>query len=468
MKKFSTFLFLSFALLTNAFSQNLTQADFTGVIVPQYTASGTATRLPTAYRATVNNLTANATYRYVNQAAISTDLGAANAGAGNPMFIEGSTFTYTTTTGFVTAGQYGQFTTNASGSYTGWFCFVNTGNTRFTAGNTVYPSLSLNDGASGTMIVKRLALDQTMTVLAFATTSGASDGTGIRGTSQGTAKDIVGLFDNTAVSGRPLSMTYIESEGTAVASVVPFYSTSVDGVAGAWGSIIPNVNANGVKAIRRYALSDATVRATSTDADGTWPSGTITVNPTGGTTAIVISTTDAALPIELTYFDAKNGGNSTKISWQTASEKNNAHFNIQRSRDGQNFTRIGQVKSIGNSQTAQNYQFTDDSNLQGVNYYRLEQVDFDGTTALSAVKSVFVGKSGQWVLANTVTNNVLTLSNSRDTEGPVLATISDATGRLVQQINVGTTHSATIDVTQLTTGHYFVRIGNETLRFFKN
>jgi Secretion system C-terminal sorting domain len=477
MKQIYVFFFVLLTHLAN--SQNLTQADFAGVIVPKYIGSGTSTRLPYAYRATVSNLTPNATYRYINQAGtvtstltptpLVTDIGTANAGAGNPMFIDPATaaFTYTTTTGFVTAGQYGQFTTDASGSFTGWFCFVNTGNTRFTAGSVLAPSITLNDGAGGTVVAKRLALDQTVTVLTFATTAGANDATFIRGTSNGAAKDIVALYDNTGATGRPLSMTYIESEGVIVASAVPLY-TAVDAVAGSWGTIIPNANPNGVKAIQRFALSDGTIKATNTDADGVWPSTANTVNPTGGSaTPIVITTTDATLPIDLKDFTVVVKNNTSFLAWQTASEKDNAAFNIERSNDGQNFVKIGQIKAVGNSQTLQNYQFSDETPWAGLNYYRLQQVDIDGKTMNSAVKSVAFGRqNGKWTLVNSLVKDEVLLSNAQYTEGSLEVAIFDMTGRQVQQSRQSGTQIK-LNVAHLTSGLYFIRMGSETVRFFK-
>ena len=70
-------LFLLIAPLVGR-AQTLTQTGFTAVLVPQYAGSGTATRLPIIYRATVSGLTANTLYRYYTQAGISTDLTTTN------------------------------------------------------------------------------------------------------------------------------------------------------------------------------------------------------------------------------------------------------------------------------------------------------------------------------------------------------------------------------------------------------
>jgi hypothetical protein len=72
----------------------------------------------------------------------------------------------------------------------------------------------------------------------------------------------------------------------------------VDEQSGAWGTIIPNNLANGVRRIENRAKADGSLIAYSTDSDGTWPSGVSTVNPNGGdTTVLVIASTDAPLVV---------------------------------------------------------------------------------------------------------------------------------------------------------------------------
>jgi len=82
------------------------------------------------------------------------------------------------------------------------------------------------------------------------------------------------------------------------------------------------------------------------------------------------------------------------LQWQTATESNNKGFAIQRSIDGQNWQTIGFVNSQtanGNSAQPLNYQYTDNSPLNGINYYRLQQQDLDGNVGYSGVVSVNFG-----------------------------------------------------------------------------
>lgn len=99
-------------------------------------------------------------------------------------------------------------------------------------------------------------------------------------------------------------------------------------------------------------------------------------------------TATGILPVELVYFNAIASTNHNMVTWQTESEFNNDFFRVMRSIDGENFEEIATVKGKGNSSIAQSYQFNDMDVRNGEVYYRLEQVDFDGTTTLSEIISL--------------------------------------------------------------------------------
>ena len=93
----------------------------------------------------------------------------------------------------------------------------------------------------------------------------------------------------------------------------------------------------------------------------------------------------APMPVEFTLFKASAVGESVELLWQTAWERNSDYFEVQRSSDLREFVNLTTVRSAGDSQTQNSYTFTDASALPGVNYYRLRQVDRDGTWAFSKV-----------------------------------------------------------------------------------
>ncbi len=94
------------------------------------------------------------------------------------------------------------------------------------------------------------------------------------------------------------------------------------------------------------------------------------------------------LPIELLNFDVQKDGQVAFITWETASEINNDYFKVQRAMDGENYYNIGIVQGAGNSSIINSYDFVDKNPFVGVNYYRLKQVDFDGSSTYTAIKTL--------------------------------------------------------------------------------
>ncbi len=94
---------------------------------------------------------------------------------------------------------------------------------------------------------------------------------------------------------------------------------------------------------------------------------------------------ETLLPIELTSFTATCDGRSSLIEWTTATEKNNDYFSLERSGDAINFTEIARVAGAGNSIEPLDYSYTDYGIHGGDNYYRLVQVDYDGTRTVSEI-----------------------------------------------------------------------------------
>lgn len=288
----------------NANASGLTQATsssivispapaITSAVLPLYINGNTPanSRVPFAFYATLGNLQPNATYRYFNQAVTSAD-GPTTNGAGNPILVDAATGTFTRTSspGFGGSNVYGTFTANSTGQYSGWFLFEATGNARFTPGNQVFMRIMINDGNDGTTVVNRLTTADYVTVIGFGTGSTAVEGTAIRAISTASPKNFAFLYDNTNGTGRPIFGTSIEVTGVdyvAAGTYATFYTTDVYNVNGAWGGIVPNVNANGVRRIEERALAGGTIVNTDTSPDGVWGA-TATANPAGGLDEVLV------------------------------------------------------------------------------------------------------------------------------------------------------------------------------------
>ena len=115
---------------------------------------------------------------------------------------------------------------------------------------------------------------------------------------------------------------------------------------------------------------------------------TATQTTTNGSTSEFTPCT-MPLPVELSLFTVqKNSASTVLVSWATLSEKNNDHFEVQRSTDGIHFYTIAQLPGHGNSSVLNEYSFLDENPEEGINYYRLLQVDFDGKSSYSPIRQV--------------------------------------------------------------------------------
>jgi len=140
------------------------------------------------------------------------------------------------------------------------------------------------------------------------------------------------------------------------------------------------------------------------------------------------------LPVELLSFIAVKTGGSALLLWQTATEINNNYFRIEKSADGFHFSSIGIVFGAGNSNQLLDYSFIDATPVSGINYYRLAQVDFDGTEHLSQVIAIdFSGVSeidDISVYPNPLSRgNTLNIVVPQEEQG--LLQISDINGRII-------------------------------------
>lgn len=180
---------------------------------------------------------------------------------------------------------------------------------------------------------------------------------------------------------------------------------------------------------------------------------------------LTVSNSSQPLPVELVSFTAEAQGPNALLRWATASELHNDHFEVEASTDGRAFRRIGTVVGAGTSQLAHSYQLVDPSIIQyGASsvYYRLRQVDADGTASYSPVRTVAVALPAGLALFPNPTTQAATLTGAAP-GSPV--TVLDAVGRLVLSVVANSTGTATLELSaELAAGVYVVRTGQQALR----
>lgn len=138
------------------------------------------------------------------------------------------------------------------------------------------------------------------------------------------------------------------------------------------------------------------------------------------------------LPVELVSFGAKPQTNYVQLNWKTASEQDNRGFEIQRSADAHQWETLGFVAGNGTSSVPNAYDFMDKLPFQGMNYYRLRQVDFNEGEAYSPIRTVEWDKDANAVhIFPNPANGEATVTIDMDYSGEASITIYDAAGKQI-------------------------------------
>ena len=183
-----------------------------------------------------------------------------------------------------------------------------------------------------------------------------------------------------------------------------------------------------------------------------------------GDFALATTSSDLAvnpLPVELTAFIARRRATQgVSLSWTTASEHNSAAFDVQRSRDGREFTLVATVQAQGSSTQATAYAALDEKAPAGKLYYRLRQLDRDGRVAFSPLATV--AGTGEIVKVELYPNP----AHGRISFIAGTATPYRVLNQLGQPLLRGTTNAgpASIGLETLPTGLYYLELQTATGR----
>jgi hypothetical protein len=235
---------------------------------------------------------------------------------------------------------------------------------------------------------------------------------------------------------------------------------------------IPNLSATGILAADlRLAGWNGTSwvdLSGGATASGNTEGSTLSGTMISGITAIGLGSVSTPLPVHFSTFDVYADKCSVQLNWSTAMEINNDYFMVERGHDGRVFTEISRIQGVGNSAEIQYYSYTDEHPGDGLNYYRIQQVDRDGKHNATSVKQVYVHCNGDeaikvfpTVSSNTV--NVLLPKRYEDATVIVLTTW----GQKVIVPMEKTNGSYRINIAPLATAMYIIQVqkGDEVNSF---
>ena len=176
---------------------------------------------------------------------------------------------------------------------------------------------------------------------------------------------------------------------------------------------------------------------------------------------------ETVLPVELVRFEAVRDGDTVRLSWDTASETNNAGFNVERAINDTPFEPLDFVEGHGTADAPQSYVFTDTSiPVEGHNLrYRLKQIDYDGTFDYSPEIEVAIDLTVPYRLTAPYPNpssGEVYFSLAVGRAQQVEVALYDILGRQVQMLFAGeiaahTAKAFVVDTTNLPSGQYILR-----------
>ena len=177
-----------------------------------------------------------------------------------------------------------------------------------------------------------------------------------------------------------------------------------------------------------------------------------------------LTNNEILLPVTLVAFEAVTEQNQIKLLWTTTREINNDRFNIEKSRDGKKFEKIGEVLASSDSVAEKHYQFTDTDPLSGNNYYRLKQLDHDGKFAYSKMVTVkFLEVDDFSIYPNPSYDRV----NIKSSKILKKLEVVNMIGVTVMTIPIASNHLP-VDVSSLQPGLYVMKAGMRSKIFVKN
>jgi hypothetical protein len=404
----------------------------------------------------------------------------------------------------------GNFTFNGTATLGGTIALVGTATQQVggTSTATTFPNLTVTKTVGTVELQRDLPLDGTLTFTAGTTNIGVLNTNAYRITlgSAATLNEtetsyVVGkvavsrtLAAGTAQSFGGIGLTLMPTAGSAAPGLTPVVRTTGTALTGVGTSVSvlrnfdiqpatrTGLNVGMVFSYFEHELnnipeSNLVLFKSETGASNTWGSqrpATLdvtanTMTKSGITSFSIWTLGDAArpLPVELMAFTATaESSQAVRLNWATASEKNSAYFAVERSLNGASFTEVGTLPAAGTSNNARSYQLHDTRLPAGSTllYYRLRQVDTDGTLAYSPVQIVKLANAAKSMLtlAPNPTHGRATLTGAA-AYAPVQ--VLDAVGRVVYTTTADAAGTAqlTLPAGQLI-GVYLVRTGQEVIR----
>lgn len=201
-----------------------------------------------------------------------------------------------------------------------------------------------------------------------------------------------------------------------------------------------------------------------------WQSSYIPTTGLQGNFSVIRLTADDVVPVELTSFKAVSSRSDVILQWTTATELNNLGFEIQRKSQNSEYEAVGFLSGAGTTTESRTYFFTDSKLANGVYYYRLKQMDYDGAFTFSDEIVIEVDAPTEFALDqnypnpfNPSTNINFSLADAAVVKMAVYNLLGQQVAVILDEFREAGLHSVTFNASDLPSGTYFYTI--ETPQF---
>ncbi|MDH7463143.1 zinc-dependent metalloprotease [Chitinophagaceae bacterium 26-R-25] len=165
------------------------------------------------------------------------------------------------------------------------------------------------------------------------------------------------------------------------------------------------------------------------------------------------------LPIDFLSFKGAAINNKAMLDWEVATNNGISQFEVERSDNGMNYSKLGNVSVSQLPEMSNHHAFTDNDPLEGINYYRIKEIELNGNVSYSKVVILNFAEENNFTVYPNPVQSMLNVECNKETNKALTATIFSIDGKLIKQTkasNFG--KKMNVDVTNLPAGQYILRL----------
>lgn len=184
-------------------------------------------------------------------------------------------------------------------------------------------------------------------------------------------------------------------------------------------------------------------------------------NTTGTYPNGFVITTPATLPVTFQSFYVTRQGSNNQLSWSTSQELNNNYYAVEKSNDARNWKQIAIVTGAGTSSLINKYGYTDKNSNEAVVYYRLRQVDRNGSTYYSAIRTLRNTETAAVANIYASSNKTVIIDFNSDVKNNVSIQLINMSGQIIVRKEFSqASYRLVVDAMSAGSGVYVVRVSD--------